>query len=84
MCRPGRGTWFTIRCRISHPDRHTATYDWQDEPAFTPGLARRHYVDELALHPRAAGAVPAWLSAGAGEAPVRAADLDEARGADTT
>ncbi|GAB2687374.1 hypothetical protein [Nocardia thraciensis] len=63
MYTSGEGTWTSVELHIVVNGKYSAEYGWYDEPDWDhvpPGDAFR---DELAMYPRAADRVPAWLSA---------------------
>jgi hypothetical protein len=61
MARPGRGTWFTMKFHIVHPDTYSAEFDRDHEPDWTRPPGQQHHVEELATYPRDNDAIPAWL-----------------------
>ncbi|MFI9007331.1 TNT domain-containing protein [Actinosynnema sp. NPDC053489] len=66
MARPGRGTWFTLKFHLVHPDTYSAEFDRDAEPDWTQPPPAEHYARELELYPRDEDAVPAWLRERAG------------------
>ncbi|MEV8437076.1 TNT domain-containing protein [Actinosynnema sp. NPDC051121] len=71
MARPGRGTWFTLKFHLVHPDTYSAEFDRDGEPDWTQPPAPEHHAEELEIYPRDDDAIPAWLRerAGLGAAP---------------
>jgi hypothetical protein len=71
MARPGRGTWFTLKFHLVHPDTYSAEFDRDGEPDWTQPPAPEHLAEELEIYPRDDDAIPAWLRerAGLGAAP---------------
>ncbi|SHG51248.1 TNT domain-containing protein [Streptoalloteichus hindustanus] len=68
MYRPGRGTWFSARFQLNHPDRYSIQYNRTDEPGWhgqTPPPAA--FVDELRFFPRDEENTPDWLRQRAGQ-----------------
>ncbi|MBY8847887.1 TNT domain-containing protein [Saccharothrix sp. MB29] len=66
MAVPGRGTWFSMKFHLVHPDTYSATFDREGEPDWKQAPEPRHHVEELELYPRDDDAVPAWLRERAG------------------
>ncbi|MCP2261552.1 Protein of unknown function (DUF4237) [Streptoalloteichus tenebrarius] len=68
MYRPGRGTWFSARFQLNHPDRYSIQYNRTDEPSWhgqpPPPAA---FVDELRFFPRDEENTPEWLRQRAGQ-----------------
>ena len=69
MARPGRGTWFTLKFHLVHPDTYSAEFDRDGEPDWTSPPAPEHYAEELEIYPRDDDAIPAWLRERAGLGP---------------
>ncbi len=64
MARPGRGTWFSLKFHLVHPDTYSVEFNRDHEPDWTSPPAAAHYAEELELYPRES--VPDWLRAKAG------------------
>ncbi|MFC6089574.1 TNT domain-containing protein [Saccharothrix lopnurensis] len=66
MARPGRGTWFSMRFHLVHPDTYSAEFDRDHEPDWTRPPSREHHLEELETYPRDDDALPEWLRERAG------------------
>ncbi|WP_158844596.1 TNT domain-containing protein [Saccharothrix deserti] len=69
MARPGRGTWFSMKFHLVHPDTYSAEFDRDNEPDWTQPPARQYYAEELETYPRDDDVIPAWLRERAGLGP---------------
>ncbi|MGW4111949.1 TNT domain-containing protein [Actinosynnema sp. NPDC004786] len=76
MARPGRGTWFTMKFRLVHPDTYSAEFDRDGEPDWTQPPGPEHLAEDLELYPRDDDAVPDWLRPGVGPAVIAAPLFD--------
>ncbi|HEU5156892.1 MAG TPA: glycohydrolase toxin TNT-related protein [Streptosporangiaceae bacterium] len=61
MYRPGVGTWFSARYRLTHPVDYRIEYDNTGRPAWAAPPPPEAYADELRTFPRAPEHIPDWL-----------------------
>ncbi|HZB32868.1 MAG TPA: glycohydrolase toxin TNT-related protein [Streptosporangiaceae bacterium] len=61
MYRPGVGTWFSARFRLTHPVDYRIEYDNTGRPDWSAPPPDEAYADEARMFPRAPEHVPGWL-----------------------
>ncbi|MEU4802033.1 glycohydrolase toxin TNT-related protein [Actinosynnema sp. NPDC023587] len=67
MARPDRGTWFSLKFHLVHPDTYSVEFNRDHEPTWTSPPPAAAYAEELELHPRENP--PDWLRAHLAGAP---------------
>ncbi|GAA3842358.1 TNT domain-containing protein [Saccharothrix violaceirubra] len=73
MATSTRGTWYSLKFHLVHPDTYSAEFNRDVDPEWTHRPLERHYLEELDAYPRPAEAIPDWLRTRAGlEAPTSA------------
>lgn len=63
MYRDGAGTWFSGTIVIDTAGHVSATFDYDNEPAWSRPAEPIFYAQDLGKYPRDESAIPAWLRA---------------------
>lgn len=64
MYQEGKGTWFSARWVLTNHDgavESSASFHYDDEPAWSRPIDAVNYADDLEDFPRAESSIPAWL-----------------------
>ncbi|GGP58967.1 TNT domain-containing protein [Saccharothrix coeruleofusca] len=66
MYDPDKGTWYSMKYQLTHPNQYSVEYEWDAEPDWTHRPPERFYLEELDSFPRPDDAIPRWLRERAG------------------
>jgi hypothetical protein len=61
MFREGHGTWFSMTVELEHDGHMSATYNYDEEPAWDVPIGDGEYAVDLERYPRSPEHIPAWL-----------------------